>query len=245
MAPGSSTSTVNELLLDFARTADDRELVRINPVRFAEQHGLAKAEAIDLFLHARKAGLLTMEWQYVCPGCGEVVERLTSLTSASSHFFCEICSSERDADLSDQSRSPSACHPEVRRSRYHDPLVLDPEEYFFRYRFTQSGWSTTARRFRDYLRRAALACAYLEPGATRDLLRCRRSPLPLAHERTGADRRRRRARTRCARFAFEYTGTRSEGFRANIDAGPVEIEFTNATDERYALRITSLPITTR
>ena len=59
--------TVNELLLDFARTADDRELVRINPVRFAEQHGLTKGEAIDLFLHARKEGLVTMEWQYVCP----------------------------------------------------------------------------------------------------------------------------------------------------------------------------------
>ena len=60
----------NELLLEFARTAQDRELVRINPVRFAEQHGLTKGEAVDLFLHARKEGLVTMEWQYVCPGCG-------------------------------------------------------------------------------------------------------------------------------------------------------------------------------
>ena len=38
-----------------------------------------------MFLHARKLGLVTMEWQYICPGCGEVVERLTSLTSATSH----------------------------------------------------------------------------------------------------------------------------------------------------------------
>src|SRR5919108_346825 len=49
----------------------------------------------------RKLGLLTMEWQYVCPGCGEIVERLPSLTSATAHYFCEVCSAERDADLSD------------------------------------------------------------------------------------------------------------------------------------------------
>ncbi len=116
---------MDELLLDFARTADDRELVRINPKRFAEQHGLTTREAIDLFLHARKAGHVLMEWQYVCPGCGEIVERLTSLTSASSHYFCQICHADRDADLTNWIEVTFTVSPVIRRGRYHDPWSLD------------------------------------------------------------------------------------------------------------------------
>ena len=208
-------------------------------MRFAEQHGLTKGEAIDLFLHARKEGLVTMEWQYVCPGCGEVVERLTSLTSASSHFFCQICSSERDTDLSDHVEVTFTINPEIRRSRYHDPWSLDPEEHFFGYRFTQSGVVDDGTPLPEYLRRSGAICAYLEPGETETFTA---TPEPgylwftsgpalvVGDDRTDEVRR----------FTFEYTGTRSEGFRANIDAGPVEVDFTNATDERYALMIINL-----
>jgi hypothetical protein len=93
---------------EFVRTASDDAIVRINPVRFADQRGFSTAAVVELFLHARKLGLLTMEWQYVCPGCGEIVERLTSLTSATAHYFCQVCSADRNADLSDSSRSRSA-----------------------------------------------------------------------------------------------------------------------------------------
>jgi predicted RNA-binding Zn-ribbon protein involved in translation (DUF1610 family) len=124
---------------DFVRTAGDAELVRINPVRFSAQRRLTTAAVVDLFLHARKLGLVTMEWQYVCPGCGEIVERLSSLTSATSHYFCRICSTERDADLSDFVEVTFTVSPEIRRSRYHDPWSLDPEEHLLGYRFTQSG----------------------------------------------------------------------------------------------------------
>ena len=81
----------------FVRAATDDAIVRINPVRLAEDYGCTTASVVDLFLHARKLGLVTMEWQVVCPGCGEIVERLPSLTSASSHFFCQVCSTNRDA----------------------------------------------------------------------------------------------------------------------------------------------------
>ncbi len=67
-----------------------------------------------------------MEWQYVCPGCGEVVERLTSLTSASSHFFCQICSSERDADLSDHVEVTFTINPDDPPLALPRPLVARP-----------------------------------------------------------------------------------------------------------------------
>jgi len=53
----------------FVRTSDEA-VVRINPARFARDRGLSTEAVVGLFLHARKIGLLSMEWQYVCPGCG-------------------------------------------------------------------------------------------------------------------------------------------------------------------------------
>ena len=50
--------------LEQLRTAADEDTVRINPVRFAEQHGVPTEVVVELFLHARKFGLVTMEWQY-------------------------------------------------------------------------------------------------------------------------------------------------------------------------------------
>ncbi len=260
MPQGASAKAVNEELLSgkldqleraadpelveslgaFVRSAADDAIVRINPVRYGQEHGLDTPAVVELFLHARKAGLLTMEWQYICPGCGEIVERLASLTSATAHFFCEICSVQRDAELSDFIEIVFSVAPEVRRSRYHDPLGLDPEEYFYRYRFTQSGVVDDGTPIREYLRDRALVTTYVGPGETetfaltadpRYLWLTNGPALIVGDARTDVTRR----------FAFEYTGTRSEGFRAEIDAGPVEIEFTNSTDELYPLGITSLP----
>ena len=239
----AAAGSASELLYAFdrfVRTAGDDALVRINPVHFARQHGFATGAVVEMFLHARKLGLLTMEWQYVCPGCGEIVERLASLTSAAAHTFCQVCSAVRDADLSDFIEITFSVSPEIRRSRYHDPWSLDPEEHFLRFRFTQSGVVDDGSPLRDHLRRCAVACKYVEAGATRTFqlaaepgfLWLTSGPaLTVGGTRTNE----------CRAFTFEYTGARSKGFRADIAAGPVRIDFKNATAERYALMITSLP----
>ena len=224
----------------FVRTADDDELVRINPIAFAERYGLPSAAVVELFLHARKFGLVAMEWQYVCPGCGEVVERLTSLTSATAHYFCQVCSANRDTDLSNFVEVTFSISPDVRRSPYHDPWSLTPEEHFFSYRFTQSGILADGSSLRDRIREQAQVCAYVEPGAT-ETFRVTAEPRYLWFTNGPAlivgDTRTSKPRS----FAFEYRGVRTERFAAEIDAGPVEVEFTNATAERYALMIISLP----
>jgi len=224
----------------FVRTASDYAVVRINPILFAEQRGFATRAVVQTFLHARKVGLLTMEWQYVCPGCGQIIERLSSLTSAAAHAFCQVCSAVQDADLSDFVEVTFSVAPEVRRSRYHDPWSLDPDEHFFNYRFTQSAVVDDGSPLRDHLRRCAVVCTYVEPrtmqafqlvAKPRFLWLTSGPALVVGGARTDE----------CQMFALEYTGARSKGFRADIAAGPVRIEFTNATDERYALMITDLP----
>lgn len=234
----------NSPLLDtlavFVRSASDDALVRINPVRFAKQYSFAIEAVVETFLHARKVGLLTMEWQYVCPGCGEIVERLTSLTSATAHTFCQVCSMDRDADLSDFIEVTFSVSREVRRSRYHDAWSLEPQEHFFSYRFTQSGVIGDGCSLRDHLRARAVSCAYVNPGAVESFavtanpgyLWLTNGPALVVHNDWTKE---------CRSFEFEYKGTRSKGFRTEIAAGPVRIDFRNATDTRYALMITCLP----
>jgi class 3 adenylate cyclase len=235
----ADTGSLLEILADFIRTADEAALVRINPIRFASDRSLPRRSVADLFLHARKVGLMTMEWQYVCPGCGDVVERLPSLTSATAHYYCQVCSADRDADLSDFIEVTFSVSPQIRRSRYHDPMSLEPEEHFLNYRFSQSAVIESGVPLRDHLRTTSPACAYIQPGTTQTFkvtaepgyLWLTNGPaLTVGEGRTSEPRA----------FAFEYTGTRSQGFRADIDAGPVEIAFTNATDEPYALMVNTL-----
>jgi class 3 adenylate cyclase len=222
------------------RTARDGELVRVNAVRFAKALGSPTGAVVELFLHARKLGLVTMEWQYVCPGCGDVVERLPSLSSATGHVFCQVCSADRDAELSDFIEVTFSVAPEIRRSRFHDPGSLPPDEYFFDYRFSQAAVVDDGTPLPDHLRRVTLASAFVEPGTTETFMLTadpgylwftNGPALTVGAGRTDEIRS----------FAFEYTGVRSKGFRAEIDAGPVEIAFTNATADRYPLLITMLP----
>jgi class 3 adenylate cyclase len=238
LLPGSGD--LRSLLASFLRTASDEELVRINPIAFAQSHGCDEKALIDLFLHGRKVGLLRMEWQYVCPGCGDIVESFQSLTSATAHYFCQICSTDREAELSDFIEITFSVSKEIRESRFHDPWSLSPEEFFFRYRFTENGVVDDQRSLRDHLQRYAALSAFLEPGETLrfevdadpEYLWFTNGPaLIVGHDRTDEVRH----------FAFEYAGSRSQGYRAEIDAGPVRVEFTNATDERYALLVVNLP----
>ncbi len=69
-------------LESFVRNAPDDQIVRLNPIRYAADHARDEAQVIDLFLHARKAGLVTMEWHYVCRVCGMIIESFHTLNGA-------------------------------------------------------------------------------------------------------------------------------------------------------------------
>ena len=79
----------------FVRNAPDDQFVRVNPIQYAADHGRNEAQVIDLFLHARKAGLLTMEWLYACRGCWSVIESFHLLNAAGEHAFCKTGSISR------------------------------------------------------------------------------------------------------------------------------------------------------
>ena len=73
------------------RSGDEVGLCRVNPLAFARDRGVGEPEAIDLFLHAARAGLLDMHWDILCPHSGLVLGSFGKLHSLRSHFVCGLC----------------------------------------------------------------------------------------------------------------------------------------------------------
>jgi class 3 adenylate cyclase len=119
------------------RTAGDYDLFRVNPYQFASEKGIGADEAIDLFLHASRAGLFKMEWHIICPICAHVVESLRTLDKLHSHFVCGFCSLEDDVSLDDYIQVSFTILPQVRQIAYHQPETLPIEDYNLRYHFAK------------------------------------------------------------------------------------------------------------
>jgi hypothetical protein len=66
----------------------DRDLFRVNPLLWADEHDASRHRAIDLFLWATHLKIVQMSWGVMCRGCGAHVESFPSLTRVHSHFFC-------------------------------------------------------------------------------------------------------------------------------------------------------------
>jgi class 3 adenylate cyclase len=151
----------------FVRKASDDQIVRINPIQYAADRGRDEAQIIDLFLHARKAGLLTMEWHYVCRGCGQIIASFDTLNAANEHSFCKTCLKTRDTDLSDFVEIGFTVSKAVRNSRFHDPETLSPKEFYIDYNISAGALARDGTKARDFYRRHKVLCTYVEPNETR------------------------------------------------------------------------------
>ena len=119
------------------RSYQDDDLYRFNPIRYAIQTGMAESEAIALFLHATRSGLLTMEWHLVCASCGHLVESLRGMGNLHSHYNCDMCFAENEATLDDFIHVTFTVSPEIRRLVFHEPETLPIEDFYFKYRMAK------------------------------------------------------------------------------------------------------------
>ena len=110
------------------REGEDFDLFRINPIRYARDQKVDEKDAIDLFLHATKAGLVSIEWNLLCPACGDVVQSFDSLTRVSDRLHCSLCSTDMKANLDDYVEVSFTVLPAIRKIAPHDPASLDIDE---------------------------------------------------------------------------------------------------------------------
>ncbi len=146
-------------------TGEEHELFRINPISFGSTRSVPVNEAIDLFIHAAKLGIFTMNWELICPTCSTAVESYAGLANLHSHFFCNMCSRDFQVDLDDFIMVSFTIHPQVRPIRYHNPASLSYDDYLRRYNFCREGKFGGKLDFAEFLDMMGNAGGYIEPGA--------------------------------------------------------------------------------
>jgi class 3 adenylate cyclase len=147
---------------------DDVTLVRVNPFAFGRDKGIAAQEAVDLFLHAARLGIFTMDWHLLCPQCGLAVESFGSLCKLHHDFVCHLCNLSVQAKLDDFIQVSFTVAAPVRRLRHHDPASLAADDYLFNLRFTRElhVGSPDGPRLVDFMRRAFVLLRWIEAGET-------------------------------------------------------------------------------
>ena len=150
----------------WVRTADDAELFRVGVVQWAEAHDVDEDEALDLFLHATKAGIFEMTWGVLCPKCGMLVTTPGGLKALGPDPHCQLCRLDFPAALDDQVEVTFSVEPAIRALRYYDPNRVDPRRDLFKIFFSPSFELTDKQRS---MMDAISAVTTLGPGATGEM----------------------------------------------------------------------------
>lgn len=121
------------------RELDVWDLVRINPLRFAEEHDFDAAEAVELFVHGAKVGLFDFVWNLICPTCGAIVTSGDSLSSFDAIGHCAMCDVEVEGRMDDQVEVAFALTSGILGARL-DPFASEADywRYFFSPNFNHS-----------------------------------------------------------------------------------------------------------
>jgi adenylate cyclase len=96
------TAAEVDRLVDWIRTAPLHEVARIRPYALAASWGVSRGRAIDLCLAAVRAGMLTLRWDVVCPGCRGASTSVALLADLAEHGSCNTC--ELTFDLAAEER---------------------------------------------------------------------------------------------------------------------------------------------
>ena len=226
------------------RTGPDEALLRINPIRFAAERGIAEREAVDLFLHATLVGLFEMDWALLCPVCSDVVANFRSLGAVQQHYHCNLCHCDYEAALDDFVAVSFTVDPAARRIRFHDPDSLSVEDYIFS-RFVPEGLSKDGVSWVDVFRSFLRAGTRLRPDDEATLAFDARPGMLLGHD-LDSD----------ATFAFQVAGEPTSEPRSvsivigpgvcsphqgAVAPGPVRFDLRNASHRTAAFGILNLP----
>ncbi|MGA2976859.1 MAG: DUF5939 domain-containing protein [Spirochaetia bacterium] len=161
---GKWSSKALEKVEALIRHGDDYQLFRINPLRFSAEKGIVESEAIDAFLHGAKLGLFQMEWNLVCPTCGDSVDSFRSLNKLNAHFYCSVCDLNSEATLDDFIQVNFTISPEIREIAHHRPESLSIEDFHLKYHFNPGASLPDGQRFVDAVPSLVKGLSYVGPG---------------------------------------------------------------------------------
>lgn len=87
-----------EQLVALLRNGDDGTLIRMRPYALADLWNLPRIGVLRAFLHATRSGMISLQWDVVCPMCRGAKATSDTLSELQSHVYCECCHANIDAD---------------------------------------------------------------------------------------------------------------------------------------------------
>ncbi|MGH7799690.1 MAG: DUF5939 domain-containing protein [Thermodesulfobacteriota bacterium] len=142
------------------------DLLRINPLRFAEEHAFNQLETIDLFVHGAKIGLFDFVWNMICPACGGIEHSHQSINEVEERIFhCSICNIDVPSNLDDQVEVAFMINPSIKRL---DINPFNDIDSYIRYFFSPNYQRSKAHQ--DYIDEAVRAVALLDPDRSQDII---------------------------------------------------------------------------
>ncbi|HEY7610172.1 MAG TPA: DUF5939 domain-containing protein [Alphaproteobacteria bacterium] len=227
------------------RSGGEDALHRVNPLAFARERAVPESEAVDLFLHATRAGLFQMYWDVLCPQSGMVLDSFGTLRTLKSHFVCGLCDVEGETHLDDFIEVTFTVAPQLRRLSVHDPERLSVEDFHWKLRFSGNGRIRGGPPFLDFLRPLVRGLVFLPPGATTTIgteigegalsgvnVQTQAGfTLPVAGEPAAAPRP----------LRIAYDGQRFTPERNTVSPGPAVLEIQNTGPRRGSLMLINWP----
>ena len=110
----------------WVRSATDEELFKIDVLEWSEKHKTSVDEALDLFLHAARAGIMEMSWGVICPFCGMLVTTPGGLRALGPNPHCRLCQIQFPASADDQIEVTFTLEAGIRKLRYFEPDQINP-----------------------------------------------------------------------------------------------------------------------
>lgn len=233
-----------DALVDTLDGEDEAQLILLNPIAWASARSFEADEAIALFLHATRVGLLQIHWNVRCGGCGELVATPGGLNQLEHDFYCDSCARSRPTTLDESVEVSFTISPALRSIRFHEPESLSLADYFFDFRFSRNiSIRGIDRNLIPFLREQEVILTWLEAGAEQRF----ELDLPEIGWVVGNPRTmiaiEGEATTELRELSLDY-GARAFLPRTTLAPGPVRLTLRNPTDARVRVFLYFTPIVT-
>lgn len=99
---------------EFIESAPAQGVAKIQPYALADQLYVDQQELLDACLLACNTGLLTLQWDVLCPTCRVAADTKSTLKQLQAHTFCEACNVDFDSDVASSVELIFQAHPDLR-----------------------------------------------------------------------------------------------------------------------------------
>jgi class 3 adenylate cyclase len=118
---------VGEKLIEHLRCAQEPDLAKMRAFRLAREWGMDPIQVLYGFLRATRAGVLTLSWDLLCPGCRGAKFSAESLSTIKNGAHCDACNIDFSVEFDRSVEVTFNVHPSIRQVRVATYCIGGPQ----------------------------------------------------------------------------------------------------------------------